>query len=75
MLSSGRRFFSEAQRQWFADGKDKEKAEAILVVLDARGLSVSPEQRDRILACSDERVLERWLRTALTAASASDLFV
>ncbi|MFL6260164.1 MAG: hypothetical protein ACJ76Y_10675 [Thermoanaerobaculia bacterium] len=39
-------------------------AESILEVLEARGITVSPEQREEILGCSDVDRLKRWLREA-----------
>jgi hypothetical protein len=46
---------------------------ALLSVLGARGLAVSESERTRILACSDEAALERWLRRAATATSVADV--
>ncbi len=37
-------------------------AKAILTFLDARGISVSPSQREEILRCQDAARLDRWLR-------------
>jgi hypothetical protein len=39
-------------------------AESILEVLEARGITVSPAQREEILGCSDLNRLKRWLREA-----------
>jgi hypothetical protein len=49
------------------------EAEALLVVLEAKGFSVSDEQRARILTCTDEATLKDWIRRAVTAASANDV--
>jgi len=57
-----------------AEGEAQGKAEAVLDVLDARGLVVTAEQRARILACTDVAQLASWLRVAATAGSASELF-
>ena len=45
-------------------------AESILAVLEARGIPVSPEQREEILSCSDVDRLKRWLREATQSAAA-----
>lgn len=45
------------------------KAEAILSVLEARGIAVSAPQRQEILRCADAARLDRWLRRAALAAS------
>jgi hypothetical protein len=50
------------------------EARSIVRVLERRGLSVSPEQRERILACADIATLDRWLNAAVTASSAEELF-
>jgi hypothetical protein len=46
----------------------------VLMVLKARGLQVSDSQRARIDACDDLATLKKWAETALTAATADDLF-
>ena len=57
-----------------AKGKVAGKAEAVLAVLDARGLAPTPEQRARVVSCQDVGQLDRWLRLAATAAHAADVF-
>jgi flagellar biosynthesis/type III secretory pathway protein FliH len=52
-----------------AEGHSEGKAEALLTILAARGLAVSEEQRQRILACRDLASLDRWIARAATAAS------
>jgi hypothetical protein len=49
------------------------KAESILSVLEARGLEVDEELRQRILACTDLDVLDRWLKKAAVVASAGEV--
>jgi hypothetical protein len=70
MLPGGQQFRSESQRRSFNEGK----ATAILDVLEARGLSVTQEQRERILACTDRDQLDRWVRKAVVIASTDELF-
>jgi hypothetical protein len=50
------------------------QAEAILLVLEGRGLAVSAGQRERILACSDLELLKTWLRRAGIVANTDALF-
>jgi hypothetical protein len=57
-----------------AEGLAAGKAEGVLAVLTARGLSVSEEQRSRLLACTDLAVLDGWLRTSVTCSEAAALF-
>jgi len=50
------------------------QAQDILLVLEARGLSATDEQRERITSSTDLELLKTWLRRAATAASADELF-
>lgn len=56
----------------FAAGRGR--AEAVLEILRLRGLSVTEEQRERILGCKDLAVLGRWLARAVTAAATDEVF-
>jgi hypothetical protein len=49
------------------------KAATILQFLDARGIAVSPSQRQTILECSDPDQLDHWVRRAAVAASTDDV--
>jgi hypothetical protein len=74
MLPQGQQFFSETQRRSFEQGRLQSRAEAVVAVLEARGLAVSDEQRERILACADLDLLDRWVRRAATVATTDELF-
>jgi hypothetical protein len=65
---------AEGEARGEARGKAQGEARAVLTVLDARGVVVSPEQQARILASTDLEVLERWLRKVVTVTSADELF-
>lgn len=56
------------------EGKIEGKQEALLAVLDARGLSLTAEERARIKACTVTAELDRWIARAATAASMSEVF-
>ncbi len=56
-----------------AEGSAKGRAEALLVVLQARGIAVSDAARERILAEKDPARLTRWLERAGAATSIDDL--
>jgi hypothetical protein len=58
-----------------AEGLAEGKAEGVLRVLEARGVSVTEEQRQRILGCRDLEQLDRWLVRAVTASAAADVFI
>ena len=61
---------TEAARSAKAEGK----AEDVIAVLEERGLPVSSAERERITSSADSRELDRWLRRAISATKASDLF-
>ena len=64
----------ELIQQGKVQGKAEGRAEAVLAVLEARGLTVTAEQRAQIVGCQDIVQLDRWLRLAATTDSAADLF-
>lgn len=57
-----------------AEGKAEGEAEAVLAVLDERGIDVPSDIRARITSCSDLDQLSRWVRRAVTANTIDDLF-
>jgi hypothetical protein len=56
-----------------AEGEAHGRAEALLAVLEARGLSVSAEQLATIRGCRDLAQLDAWLRRALSATSSAEV--
>jgi predicted transposase YdaD len=60
--------------QGMAEGRVAGEADAILRVLDARGLKVSAVQRKRIIGCTDLEQLQEWITRAVTAAKVADIF-
>ena len=65
---------SEGKAEGKAEGEVAGKIAAILSVLEARGLAISEEQKQRVHACTEIEVLDRWIRRAATASSADELF-
>lgn len=55
-------------------GEARGKAQALLQVLERRGVPISASIRRRVLATRDERQLQRWLDHALSITSAEALF-
>ena len=49
-------------------------AEALIRVLDARGLAPTDEQRQRVASCADPAQLDRWVDRAATAVTAAEVF-
>jgi hypothetical protein len=56
-----------------AVGKAEGKAMSLLAVLEARRIPVSVRVRAQILTCTDDRLLDEWIRRAVTAASAREV--
>ena len=73
MASGEYQYQTEFAKHHYGKGKAEGKAEAVLQVLAARGLRVSREARERILACHDTTRLDRWLAHAATAERVDDV--
>ena len=77
-IPAGYQFQSELaqkhQKLGRVEGRVEGRAEAVLAVLDARGLAVTDEQRERIEGTTDLEALDRLVRNAATVDSASELF-
>ncbi|MFF4243987.1 hypothetical protein ACFYY2_05895 [Streptomyces sp. NPDC001822] len=67
-------FRSESSQRLRAEGRAEGKAEAVVQVLEQRGITVSGEISARIRECTDPGALDRYLTLALSASSATDLF-
>ncbi len=65
----------EGRAEGRVEGRVEGRREAILQVLDARGLRLSDVQRERVLGCADLERLARWLERAAVAESAEAVFV
>lgn len=57
-----------------AEGKVEGEAEAILTVLEARGINVPKHVRTRITTCTDLGQLKTWTRRAATITTIDELF-
>jgi hypothetical protein len=66
-------YHSELFREIEARGKAQGEGQAVLTVLDARGVQVPEAIREQILACTDLAELDTWLRRALTATTAEEV--
>ena len=67
----GYEYQSDFARKYVAQGRAEEGADALLAVLEARGITVSDAIRERILAQKDPERLRRWLKKAAVATSAA----
>ena len=59
--------------RWERKVKEQGKAEAMLAVLEGRGLAVTAAQRRQVLACTHDAQLDAWLRAAGTTPSVKEL--
>jgi len=57
-----------------AKGKTEGKAEAVLRLLDVRGLAPSQEQRQQVMSSTDPEQLDLWFDRAVTAGTAAEVF-
>ncbi|WP_437326105.1 hypothetical protein [Sorangium sp. So ce381] len=77
MMKSGYQFQSEFARSYVAKGRQEgileAKAHDVLVFLEARGLEVPAEVRERVLASTDLDELDRWVRRAAVISDAREL--
>ncbi|MES1241560.1 MAG: hypothetical protein ABUT39_08065 [Acidobacteriota bacterium] len=73
LIVKGNPVLQEREAAARAEGKAEGRADAILQVLEARGVAVSPSQRQEILESSGLDRLDRWLRRAATASSADEV--
>jgi hypothetical protein len=56
------------------ESREEGRAQALLDVLEVRGLAVPPEVRARVLACREPAELRRWLGRAVSVTRAEDVF-
>lgn len=76
----GKKWFAEGEAEGRLEGKVEGrlegklegKVESVLRVLIGRGLALTEEQKERILACRDLATLDRWLQQALTAKTVDE---
>jgi hypothetical protein len=55
-------------------GEVKAKAEAVLMIIDARKIDVTTQQREQVTSCTDIAQLDEWFDSGLTAETAADIF-
>jgi predicted transposase YdaD len=61
---------AEGEARGIAEGK----AEAVLRLLDVRGVTLTREQRDQVTSCTDAAQLDRWFDRAIIASTAIEVF-
>ncbi|MGC5365815.1 hypothetical protein ACPXCE_29815, partial [Streptomyces sp. DT24] len=71
---TSQRLRSEGKAEGRAEGRVEGQAEAVLLILDRRGLPLTDEAVHRIRTCTDPDTLHHWLERAITATTTEDLF-
>jgi hypothetical protein len=69
-----RRSFQKGRAEGRAEGEVVRMAKDVLAVLEERRLSVTREQRERILSTTDADTLDSWIRKAVTVTRTDELF-
>jgi hypothetical protein len=69
-----RKYVFQGRAEGRAEGRVEGEVDAVLTVLDARGIDVPDDARARITACTDLDQLKDWVRRAVTATSIDDVF-
>lgn len=72
--SFSRQLRAEGRAEGLAEGSAEGRSDAVLRVLDKRGVVLSEEQRARVAGCIDLDQLDAWLDRAATATRASEVF-
>ena len=72
VMTEGERLMQMGEAKGRVEGRVEGRREALLTLLEARGLAVTPALRARVGACVDLARLERWIVRAATAQSAAD---
>jgi hypothetical protein len=67
------RYFNKGKAEGEAEGQARGEAQAVLAILEARGVAVPDEDRARIATCTDLAQLDAWVRRAATAEKIQDL--
>ncbi|MFB7559382.1 hypothetical protein [Streptomyces brevispora] len=57
-----------------AEGLAEGQARGLLLIFEVRGIAVTDQIREKITNCSDPQLLNRWLKHAITASSAEEVF-
>ncbi|HEV8246974.1 MAG TPA: hypothetical protein VGP93_14450 [Polyangiaceae bacterium] len=69
-----KRYIAEGEAKGLAEGEAKGEAKAVIAVLEARGLSLTDEERAQIQGCTDLGRLDSWVRRAVHVERAGELF-
>lgn len=68
-----KRYVAQGRVEGRTEGQAEGRALAILAVLSARGVAVSPAVQERVLACTDVALLDAWIARAANATEAGEV--
>ncbi|MEM9463630.1 MAG: hypothetical protein AAGF11_56355, partial [Myxococcota bacterium] len=74
LLEGERKGLLEGERRGERRGERKGQAAALIMLLQARGLSLEPAVRERIEHCRNLETLRQWLHRAATATHLNEVF-
>lgn len=74
-MKGGHELQSDFAKTYFGRGRADGEVRAVLLMLKARGLAVSEEARQRMVACQDIAQLDCWAERAATVSDVAELFV
>ncbi len=63
-----------ARQEGLAEGQAVGMRDSLRRILELRGIPLTADEQGRLSRCTDLEVLDRWLRKALTASTAAQLF-
>ena len=69
-----RKHYTDGKTEGRIEGITEGKAEDILAVLSARGITIPEHLRTRVSTCTDPAQLDTWLISAATATTLTDVF-
>ncbi|WP_312885351.1 hypothetical protein [Streptomyces physcomitrii] len=64
----------EGRQEGRQEGRANAKAEAVLKVLDARGIALTDTHRQHLTTCQDLNLLDTWFDRSLAATTAEEIF-
>jgi hypothetical protein len=67
-------YHAQGKAEGEAEGEARGEAKAVLTVLKARGIVITPSQQALVKGCTSLAELDRWLERAGTANSADEVF-
>ena len=78
MSDWGKQLYAKGEQEGAAKGRQEGRQEgevnALLTILSARRIRLTPAQRQRIRSCREARRLHAWLRRVATVTTAAELF-